>query len=182
MLPYLSKTDLGYMKTPEHRRWTLRLLGTFCALAYSHVLLYKNHPDQLISVSSPFSPTEILVPFRAFANHCQQNPKLPTEFCIWQDYFQILSFFLHHGIMQPIFESKRHQASATRKIQALCKVKLKEDLSFPAADEKTLQIDVWVDQVMTNWRILTGPTWKAEDLGEGGRIALTEQVTDVGNS
>ena len=141
MLPYSQKMESNYMNTPEHQRWTMKLYESFCALSFSHVLLYKDHPEKLISVSTPFSPEEILVPFRAFANHCQPNAKISTKFYIWQDYHQIIPLFLHHGIMQPIFESKRHQASESRKIQALYKVKLKEDLRLPAADEKTIQIE-----------------------------------------
>lgn len=54
-----------------------------------------------------------------------------------------------------------------------------KETKFPKASETNHEVESWVDSVMDNWRLLCGPTWSDEDLGEGGKEGVARGVLDV---
>lgn len=185
MLPYLSNLPSTFASTPEHRSWTEKLLARHCILSSRQVIANIAQPQDLLSVNSSTPPGSLLSPFRAFADHCQNIAPRTTgqgslHENVWQAYYNTLSVLVQHGMVQPIFKSRLHQAAELKKVQAMYEITLLKEVRFPRADQANTQIENWVDQVVANWRILSGPSWQNDDVGEGGKAALGHIVLDVG--
>ena len=66
-----------------------------------------------------------------------------------------------------------------RKVEATYEGLLLKEINFPMANETNLEVEQWTDQVMTNWRIICGPTWTDDEIGEGGHEAAGRNTLDV---
>ena len=132
-------------------------------------------------------PQDLLSPFRAFADHCERNTWRNTSQNsshgrVWQAYYDTLSVLFQHGMVQPMFKSRLHQATELRKVQVMYEAALLKEVKFPRADQLNSQVESWVDQVMANWRVMCGSGWQDDDLGEGGKAGMDRVVLDVGTS
>lgn len=185
MLPYLSTLPSTLANTPEHRTWTQKLLVRHCMLSSRHVTSNMAQPQDLLSTTSPTPPESLLSPFRAFADRYQSNAMRTTGqdtsyAHVWQAYYDTVSIFVRYGMVLPIFKSKFHQAAELKMVQAMYETALLKEFNFPRADQANSQIESWVDQVMANWRVLCGSAWQNDEIGEGGKAALSHVVLDVG--
>ena len=66
-----------------------------------------------------------------------------------------------------------------RRVEATYEGLLLKEVKFPRANEYNLEVEKWTDQVMENWRIVCGPTWSDEEIGEGGQEAAERNTLDV---
>lgn len=101
---------------------------------------------------------------------------------IWKKYYDLLSEILNHGLPYhaPKEGSIRVQfATELRHSQRLCTTALLENTTFPRANGSNVLVEAWVDQVFQNWRVLCGPNWQNEDLGEGGQESIARELLDV---
>jgi hypothetical protein len=64
-------------------------------------------------------------------------------------------------------------------VEAIYEGLILKDTHFPKACENNDEIEQWIEAVMSNWRILCGPSWRDEELGEGGKGAVGRGVLDV---
>lgn len=71
------------------------------------------------------------------------------------------------------------QRAELKRVETIYENLLVKETSFPKASDTNHAIEEWVDSVMDNWRLLCGPTWKDEDLGEGGKEGIARSVLDA---
>jgi hypothetical protein len=64
-------------------------------------------------------------------------------------------------------------------VEAICEANILRDVKFPTADSGNKKIEVWVEQVIRNWKELCGPQWHDEELEVGGQHAIGKNVLDV---
>ena len=77
------------------------------------------------------------------------------------------------------FESRSRHLSELRQVQSAYEAALFRDYDFPQANESHLEIDGFIDQVISNWQIACSPAYQDGDLGEGGKIAYTQRIIAV---
>ena len=192
ILPNISKANFTVGTFPEYRLWSERLLARHCMLSARHVSTNAQTPRKLLAKGSFIEPACILKPYRVWAdiwdlNHSRslgQQSNVNVEHGssrtrIWKEYYEILSFLIQHRILEPVFESRLQHVQELKKVEDVHESNLLKETSFPKADQASFEIDHWTDQVMANWRAMLGAAWNEEDLGSGGRIALTRGVSDV---
>lgn len=118
---------------------------------------------------------------------------------VWQAYYDTLSTLFQvestypfisamkntSGKGGPLYEtyffakSKSQQCAELKRVESIYEGFLLNDLNFPKANEATPEVEAWVDQVMNNWRVLCGPTWRHEDHGDGGKESTARNVLAV---
>lgn len=118
---------------------------------------------------------------------------------VWQAYYKVLSLFIRMRSIFPLSmtadeffkqqatpydvkffsESRLQQCVELKQVQSIYENFLVSELAFPKANEATPEIEIWVDQVVENWKITCGPTWHDEDHIGGGKEATGRQVLDV---
>ena len=206
VLPYISSVQPTFGKGVAHRLWTLRLLARHCGISGDYVLASAQNPRSLLSATPLIEPEFILAPFRTWAEYWERrgsgnvvtDQQPSTNHKIWQLYYDTLSIL--HRLQDSISTLSEHSQTAEglsiydtkvfakAKSQQLIEFQwvektheqiLLKQVTFPKANEATPEMEAWIDQVMSNWRILCGPTWRAEDHGEGGKLAMTRRVLDV---
>lgn len=119
---------------------------------------------------------------------------------VWMAYYETLSEILRLGYCySPNYTEKKPQILFTReplsdeeylrvrlqqraelkKVESSIEAKLLEETRFPKANERNSRVERWVDSVVQNWRIMCGPSWQDEELGEGGKNAIARGILDV---
>lgn len=118
---------------------------------------------------------------------------------VWQAYYDILSILFQIESTYPFIsevkntfgkggslyethffaKSKSQQCVELKRVESIYEDFLLNDLNFPKANEATPEVEAWVDQVMNNWRVLCGPTWRHEDHGDGGKESTARSVLAV---
>ncbi|KIW09261.1 uncharacterized protein PV09_00183 [Verruconis gallopava] len=119
---------------------------------------------------------------------------------VWMSYYDTLSEILLRGyIYAPTYSDKKpdlvftpdgmdetqylasrlRQRSELKQVEASIETKLLEETRFPKSTERNSRVERWVDAVMQNWRILCGPSWTDDELGEGGKDAIARGVLDI---
>jgi hypothetical protein len=119
---------------------------------------------------------------------------------VWMAYYETLSEILHRGYLyspeyteaSPMILHSRdgltdeeylsvrlQQRAEVKKVEASIETKLLDETRFPRANERNSRVERWVDAVILNWRIMCGPTWQDDELGEGGKNAIARGVLDV---
>lgn len=74
------------------------------------------------------------------------------------------------------------QSIELRRVEGAYEGILLREVSFPKANEAATEVECWADQVVTNWRMMSSPRWLDEDLGKGGKEAVTRNVLAVRTS
>jgi hypothetical protein len=112
----------------------------------------------------------------------------------WKAYYDSLSTILRYDLpyepdSTPIIQEKPtptpqsdtrlRQRAELKRVEAIYENLLVRETKFPKASETNHEVEAWVDSVMDNWRLLCGPTWSDDDLGEGGKEGVARGVLDV---
>lgn len=71
------------------------------------------------------------------------------------------------------------QRAELKRVETSYENLLIKETQFPRASESNREIEAWVDSAMDNWRLLCGPTWSDDDLGEGGKEGVARSVLDI---
>lgn len=74
---------------------------------------------------------------------------------------------------------KSQQCVELKRVQSIYEKYLMNELSFPKANEGTPEVEEWADQVIVNWKVVCGPTWRDEDHNNGGKENTSRMVLDV---
>lgn len=118
---------------------------------------------------------------------------------VWQAYYETFSTLLQLEATYPslslgsllphkeplLYESKffskpkSEQWTEFTKVQSMVHKLLMLELSFPQAHQPTPEIENWTDQVIANWKILCGSTWRDEDFVDSGKETTGRIVLDV---
>jgi cargo-transport protein YPP1 len=101
---------------------------------------------------------------------------------ILKGFYDLVSRLLQHGFEYPPTGEVRprlKQSAELRNVERMYENELLRNTRFPKAQESNEPIENWVEQVIRNWQILCGPSWREMDLGEGGRNAVGRNVLDI---
>lgn len=172
--------------------WTESLLGRLCQLS-----------DQSEGSSGLIGPSEALQTFRAFAKFSEGAGRsagsdtadhATSRRLAWKSYYDTLSTTIHHdlpyeaGTVQTTSEkpaiqdrtaSRLQQRAELKRVETIYENLLIKETHFPKASESNREIEVWVESVISNWRVLCGASWTDNDLGEGGKEGVGRSVIDV---
>ena len=188
MSPYISDLPPKIASVLEHQLWTQRLLVRHLFLTSRYVISNREKPGELFSSASLLATGSLLSPFRAYASFYEaRDPAFGRKFPIeddprrhaWKAYYDVISIMIQHDIVQPVFKSRSQQSAELKRVEGVYQGLLLGDFEFPRADEENYHIELWVDQVIANWRAMCGRSWKDEDLGEGGKASLSRGVVEV---
>ncbi|KAG9387999.1 filamentation protein Rhf1 [Pyrenophora tritici-repentis] len=112
----------------------------------------------------------------------------------WKAYYDSLSTILRHDLAYepdstPIVQenpkpnaqsdTRLRQRAELKRVETVYESLLVKETNFPKASETNHEVEAWVDAVMDNWRLLCGPTWSDDDLGEGGKEGVARSVLDI---
>ncbi|KAL8947584.1 MAG: hypothetical protein Q9222_006152 [Ikaeria aurantiellina] len=187
--------------TIELRIWIEKLLARYCILTDKSVRRAVHNEQQSLGISNTLAPFRAWadlwasVPKDAAVNGASYSGSIPRR-QIWRLYFDTLSGMLQKGLPYPIMTGgpsanakemssdhvkslenpKLQQSIEMRKVEDIYEEVLLKEVSFPKANEANLEVESWVDQIIANWRVISGPQWCNEDLGQGGKEALTRRV------
>ncbi|KAF2262074.1 hypothetical protein CC78DRAFT_326436 [Lojkania enalia] len=197
ILPWLSSKSPN-VESAEFKKWTEHLLVRLCQLS-----------DQSSDTGEYVEPAEALQTYRFWGRYWENTGKNTTGMgpyaarsrrLAWKAYYDTLSTILRHGLAygaeSPALETRPaevtenspphnqsyirlQQRAELKRVEAIYENLLLKDTYFPKASESNSEIETWTDAVMENWRILCGPTWSDEDLGEGGKEAVGRGVLDI---
>ena len=209
ILPYIVGGFQSYGALPVHRLWTQRILSRHCMLSSQQVKSKAQNHKELLSPSALIEPASLLAPFRAWNDLWEvrkdQNQTLRKEAgregisrrLVWQAYYETLSTLLQLEATYPSLSSgsrlsgkglyetkffskpKSEQWKELISVQSIYEEFLMKELDFPKANEPTPEIESWADQVIANWKVLCGPTWRDEDHTNGGKEITGRLVLDV---
>lgn len=106
---------------------------------------------------------------------------------IWFEYFESLSTILQQDLPYPTAymgiptqNSPRSQLWSELKLaETSFENLLLSETSFPKADEDREEIEVFVQILMQNWAILTGRGWREQDIGTGGKAAVSASALEL---
>lgn len=168
------------------------LLGRLCQLS-----------DQSEGSGSLVGTSDALQTFRAWAKFSEGAGRTAGTDAVdsarsrrlaWKSYYDTLSTIIRlelpydAGSAQAISEKPMTQSQNSSRLQQRAELKhvetiyeslLIKETHFPKASESNREIEVWVDSVIENWRLLCGASWTDGDLGEGGKEGVGRSVIDV---
>ena len=185
--PYIFDLPPKIASVLEHQLWTQRLLVRHLFLTSRYVISNREKPGELFSSASLIAPGSLLSSFRAYASFYEaRDPAFGRKFPVeddpryaWKAYYDVISIMIQHNIVQPVFASRSQQSAELKRVEGVYQGLLLGDFEFPRADEENYHIDLWVDQVIANWRAMCGRLWKDEDLGDGGKASLSRGILEV---
>ncbi|KAF2200610.1 hypothetical protein GQ43DRAFT_66342 [Delitschia confertaspora ATCC 74209] len=197
ILPWLGFSKNFNMATPQFKMWTERLLVRLCLLV-----------DQSAETGELVEPLEALRIFRLWyvcwetIRNSGSGSAEAAKYrrLTWKAYYDTLSVILQHRLpyragttdtdnpgstisekasLQTTFTSRLQERGELKRVETIYEGLLLSETSFPKASENNQEIEAWAEAVMENWRVLCGPTWRDEDLGEGGKQAVGRSVLDI---
>ncbi|KHN99631.1 Tetratricopeptide-like helical [Metarhizium album ARSEF 1941] len=186
--PSLNGVWCGHGVRKQLRYWSELFLTEYCMLSSQAVEkeeLDLDDPDALAS-------------FRAWARYWDVmgapitggfgfKGSVPRR-RIWAEYYEALSRILENdlsyagGPVDTISADSSARAQLrleTKKVEAAYRALILTETTFPKADEDREEVEDFVKRVMTNWSILCGRGWREQDLGEGGRAAMSRNVLET---
>ncbi|PHH77617.1 hypothetical protein CDD82_3446 [Ophiocordyceps australis] len=169
------------------RNWSELFLTEYCQL--SSAAIDKNE----LSLDDPST----LAPFRAWTKYWEvmQTPfaggsgfkGLVPRRQIWSEYYSALSRILESDISfdppstdaNTKLSSRAQLATELKHAEKALRTLLLSETTFPRADEERPHVEALVKQVVKNWSIMCGRAWRQEDLGQGGRFAMSRGVLEI---
>lgn len=109
-------------------------------------------------------------------------PHSESQSSIWMAYYRLLSLILRYGLSYFPLSSgppRLQLATEIRRVESVCESVLLRETKFPLASDSNPQVEAWTEDVISNWEVLCGPSWRDDDLGEGGQDAISRNVLDV---
>ena len=186
MLPYARGLPLAVANLPAQRAWYQYFLRHYCQLLSQQVDSARDDPSILSAMPTIMPPQTILWPFQLYVqlyNAKSEKPVDPHDVTdpleVPRIYYEMISMLFRQKIVPPIFQSKRHQFQELKKAEAFYHSMLLKETKFPKADEINTPVELFIDEVMDNWRFASSPSWLEADLGEGGKAKLNQVVLDV---
>jgi hypothetical protein len=187
VLPWLSSVDIASEST-LFKSWAERLLVRLCQLV-----------DQTTETGEYVEPAEALQAFRLWGKFCGSTGSTGGaesmarhRHSAWKAYYATLSTMLQHDLpynttsevigKSTKSDTKLQQRTELKRVEIIYENLLLKEIHFPKASDGNQEIEEWTDAVVGNWRLLCGPTWSDNDLGEGGKEAVGRGVLDASSS
>ena len=191
-MPWLSSLKNLNAESPLFKSWTERLLVQLCKLS-----------DQSTERGDYVEPADALQTYRFWAKYWESAGKAAAadgmalhRRSAWKAYYDTLSVFLReksiYGLdatsydassekpaIQPPAHVRLQQRAELKRVETTYESILLKETYFPKASENNHEIEAWADAVIENWRVLCGPSWSDDDLGEGGKEGVGRGVLDV---
>ncbi|KAI4929100.1 hypothetical protein J4E85_005724 [Alternaria conjuncta] len=192
ILPWLSTTTTPNTESAQFKMWGEQSLVRLCQLS-----------DQSMGFSERINASEALRTYRYWAKFWDATSKNAASDVgnsaryrrlAWKAYYDSLSTILRYDLAYepdstPIIQEKPtptaqsdarlRQRAELKRVEAVYENLLIRETHFPKASETNHEVETWVDSVMDNWRLLCGPTWSDDDLGEGGKEGVARGVLDI---
>ncbi len=206
MLPYISTIQSTSASSTEYRFWAERLLACHCLITSRDVQSKFEKMKQTLSPESTLAPFRAWADFWG-TRLSGDNGKFEGQDYrggvsrrrIWQAYYNTLSIFLQQGSLYPspsekpstvvktvsaydnkfLANPRLQQITELKKVEAIYEGLLMREVKFPKANEANTEVESWVEQVISNWRICSGTAWQDDDVGDGGKEALSRNVLAV---
>jgi hypothetical protein len=190
-MPIISTSIPLSSNGPELRTWTELFLTQFCMLSSRAI------KSKLTSVLE----TETLAVFREWARFWEKQPGASTlpaggyasqanvpRRHVWKEYYATLSIILQQNLPYPTTtmataygdtSTRLQQRAELQRVEMRYEQLLLKEISFPRAEQASEEVEEWVNLVMQNWKVLCGTSWQEEELGQGGREAVSRGVLDI---
>ncbi|EKG15875.1 Tetratricopeptide-like helical [Macrophomina phaseolina MS6] len=191
-------SDILSSASLQFKTWSEALLARLC------LLLDISHPSD-----RPEDPNAALHAFRLwsrlmengkaqFAGEALTDPP-DMRRAVWKAYYDTLSIILRRGLLysgssdpdkallgdaehaseEQYLSARLQQRAELTLVETVYESLLLKETRFPKASESNEEVDAWAESVMRNWRIICGPAWTDEELGEGGKSAVGKGVLDI---
>ena len=189
ILPWLSSQTA---ESAQFRTWTEALLSRLCQLS-----------DQGEGGSGLIGSSEALQIYRAFAKFSESagrsagsdtSDHAKSRRMAWKAYYDTLSTTIRYNLpydadtipasseksaLDNHTSARLQQRAELKRVETIYENLLIKETHFPKASESNHEVEVWVESVIANWRVLCGPSWTDEELGEGGKEGVGRSVLDV---
>ena len=209
MLPLISSTSLASRSLPEYRIWTEQLLARYGMLmenspgpgaigsqprVYTKETLAPFRAWAELPWTDSAQPGGNIGHSASSTTHCASIRRR-----VWQLYYNALSTILQQGLPYPPLghepstsaqttnsgnakssaDLKLRQSLELRRVENIYEDVLLKEVPFPKANEANVEVESWTDQVVANWRVISNSSWQKQDLGKGGKEAMTRNVLAV---
>ncbi|RII10035.1 hypothetical protein CUC08_Gglean006025 [Alternaria sp. MG1] len=192
MIPWLSSNTTPNTESAQFKMWGEQSLVRLCRLS-----------DQSAGTSEKINASDALRTYRYWAKFWDATSKNAASDTgssalyrrlAWKAYYDSLSTILRYDLAYkpdstPIIQEKPtptaqsdarlRQRAELKRVEAVYENLLIRETKFPKASETNHEVEAWVDSVMDNWRLLCGPSWSNDDLGEGGKEGVARGVLDI---
>ena len=192
IVPWLAASTSPTTESSQFKMWSEHLIIRLCQLS-----------DQSSSTADQVDPPAALQTYRYWARFWEGTTKSAASETAsttrarrlaWKAYFNTLSTILRRHLAyepesitssqeksahQDQISARMRQRAELKRVETVYESLLINETQFPRASESNHEIEEWVDSVIDNWRVLCGPTWSNDDLGEGGKEGVARGVLDV---
>lgn len=185
ILPYLGDLPSKIASDVQHYCNRETLLARSCLMVNRNIRNWSNGREGLLSPST-VPPGAILDSFQVYkrhwnlqlSSHVRKN-KSDINFPPWLTYYDTLFVLVQRRIVQPMFDNKISLRRELKDIEANVDNRIMTLFTFPRADQPSLEMEIFVDQVMANWRSMCRLDWSEDEIGEGGRATLCRGILTV---
>ena len=184
-VPWIDSIKARLSGQPQLSYWSEQMLAQMALVASADVDFPASHSDTPISMA--------LQAFRLWADLATRSKEVSyttfgnsqahlSNLRILKGYYGLVTRLLQDRFNYPSTDKVRprlRQSTELRNVERMYENELLRKSRFPKAQESNTSIEDWVEQVIANWEILCGSTWREIDLGEGGRNAVGRNVLDI---
>lgn len=207
-LPYTMNTASSTSGGLELRTWTELFLGRLCMLTNRQSRSTEKdseRPQWTLQPERALVPFRAWARFWEHSGPLEGPPNTSNldntirRRDVWRAYYDTFSMIVQAGSPYPMAVqeldsfgssaqvSQNGEVMRTRtqlymefhRVEKFYENLLLKEVSFPRAGTINVEVDDWVNQVMANWKVICGPTWQDEDLGQDGQEIAGRNVLDV---
>ncbi|KAG9249094.1 hypothetical protein BJ878DRAFT_151018 [Calycina marina] len=187
-LPIFAVTSSRINSGKELETWTELYLTAFCMLSS---FLMK-------SDETPIREAETLSAFRGWSTYWHHRSSPPiggfahnskiSRGQVWKAYYGTLSEILQKQLPFPTtalitthttLSTRLEQWQELRDVESKYEAILLSTMPFPRADDVGDEVELFVELVIGNWRVVCGGGWAEHDLGEGGTEKVSRGVLNI---
>ncbi|TKA67843.1 hypothetical protein B0A55_09127 [Friedmanniomyces simplex] len=196
-----ATTQAPGSRTPELRRWTERLLARACMSDHRRTLqpTLVTLTEALVSFRAWTSFWQRAPPPASGSGIVPTRIDIPRR-QVWKAYYDLLSVILSHDLLynssttarsdlllvpqraipdQQYTDAKTRQRAELKRVETTYESLLLNETQFPKATQTNAEVELWVEQAVSNWTILSSADWTDQELGEGGKAALGRGMLDI---
>ncbi|KAL8718439.1 MAG: hypothetical protein Q9225_004423 [Loekoesia sp. 1 TL-2023] len=207
ILSHIEKTLSTACSVQEYRVWTEHLLARYCILSNQIMKAAIDKGREIHPTYATLAPFRVWADLWTSTSKARsvgatnQSAKywsVPRR-RVWQVYYDTVSAILQKGTSYPavaqgqsmsgngmstdnaryLENPKLLQSIELRRVEGIYEDVLLREVPFPKANEANVEVESWADQVMANWRVISSPSWLNEDLGNGGKEAVTRSILAI---
>ncbi|QGA16829.1 hypothetical protein EYB26_004499 [Talaromyces marneffei] len=191
VLPRLAIPNSALASCPQALYWSELFLSRVAMLASEEVLANDsgNHDFEIETALKAFrlwsghpqiKGQDIAASQRGIQSGSSHNSD--SQSSIWMAYYKLLSLILQNGLSYYPLSSgspRRQLATEIRRVETVCESVLLRGTKFPLASGSNPHVEAWTEDVISNWEVLCGPSWRDDDVGEGGQDSISRNVLDI---